>query len=336
MFFTNIVKHTHKLIIRAASQSSDCPPTVVLGLSGGPDSIFLFYVLEHLHKINLIKLVTAHLDHGWRATSAHDAIFCLQLCLRYDISCFVAKPDGTIPNNNGSLEDFGRRLRRAHFKKIAHSFNTSFIALAHHLDDQEETFVMRLMRGSTLAGLSCMREVDDNYLRPLLSTPKQDIVRYLDEHHLAYCIDQTNNNDDFLRNRVRNHVIPAIRLCDQRFDQKFQTTLSMLKAEDAFLQNLAEKTFTELFSYDASQKAHHVRCAQLLALDGVIVQRIIMHWLIREKVTFTPSTSFINEILRFLGTPNGGSHQISPDAHLHKQRGSAWIEHHIRISHTTV
>jgi tRNA(Ile)-lysidine synthetase-like protein len=327
MFFTDIVEHTHTLISRASTKtSSDKPITIVLGLSGGPDSVFLFHVLEQLHRSATIKLVVAHLDHGWRTTSANDAIFCVQLCLRHNIPCFVATPDGTIANNNGSLEDFGRRLRRAHFKKVADECNAAFIALAHHLDDQEETFVMRLMRGSTLAGLSCMREVDGMYLRPLLSIPKKNIAHYLDEQKIPYCTDPTNSSDDFLRNRIRNHVIPALRLCDQRFDQKFTTTLSTLTAEDAFLQNLTEQKFSELFTYDDTLKTPCAQRTELLALDRVLAQRIVLLWLIRQGVAFTPSTSLINEIMRFLETPNGASHRIAANALLHKQRGLIWIE----------
>jgi tRNA(Ile)-lysidine synthetase-like protein len=337
MFFTNIVEHTHKLISYASTRtSSDMPVTIVLGLSGGPDSVFLFHVLEHLHRSTAIKLVVAHLDHGWRTTSANDAVFCLQLCLRHAVPCFVATPDETIANNNGSLEDFGRRLRRAHFKKIADACNASFIALAHHLDDQEETFVMRLMRGSTLAGLSCMREVDGMYLRPLLSIPKKDIAHYLDKQKIQYCIDPTNGSDDFLRNRIRNHVIPALRLCDQRFDQKFKTTLSTLTAEDTFLQNLTEQKFSELFTYDDTLKTACAKRTELLALDRVLAQRVVLHWLIHQGVAFTPSASLINEIMRFLETPNGASHRIAANALLHKQRGLIWIERQQQEPHTAV
>ncbi len=320
-----IVQHTQQLITASTNQPQ---PTIVLGLSGGPDSVFLFHVLEELHRNNSIKLVVAHLDHGWRETSAQDALFCTKLCLRHDIACFVARPDGTITHNTGSLEDFGRRLRRAHFHTILNQTNASLIALAHHLDDQEETFFIRLMRGTTLAGLTGMREHDGLYLRPLLTIRKQEIVHYLDEHKIAYCTDSTNSSDNFLRNRLRNHVIPALRQSDQRFDQKFQTTLGMLKEEEIFLQKLAEQTFNELFNQNEKISALTVQCQQLLAHNPVITRRIIMQWLIREHVAFTPSSSLINEILRFLSSPRGGTHHISPTSKVCKQRGVAWIEHH--------
>lgn len=324
--FNTIVQHTEKLIANATTQPQ---PTIVLGLSGGPDSVFLFHVLEQLHRINAIKLVAAHLDHGWRETSAQDALFCTKLCLRYDITCFVARPDGSIIHNTGSLEDFGRRLRRAHFHSIAHQTQASLIALAHHLDDQEETFFIRLIRGSSLAGLTGMREKDGLYLRPLLTTHKEEIVRYLNEHRLAYCTDSTNSSDNFLRNRLRKHVMPALRQADQRFDQKFHTTLGMLQDEETFLQKLADQTFNKLFSQNEGvvDSPYRVHCQQLLMLDTVIIRRVIMQWLIRENVAFTPSSSLINEISRFLNSPRGGTHHISPTSKLCKQRGLAWIEH---------
>ncbi len=319
-----IAQYTKELIAAATPN----PQTIVLGLSGGPDSVFLFHVLEHLHRANHIKLVAAHLDHGWRATSAQDALFCTKLCLHHDIACYVARPDGTITNTSGSLEDFGRRLRRAHFAHVFNQTHASIIALAHHLDDQEETFFIRLMRGASLAGLTGMREIDGHYVRPLLTIRKQEIVQYLDEHHHAYCTDSTNSSDNFLRNRLRNHVIPALRQSDQRFDQKFHTTLGTLKEEDAFLQKLAEQTFNELFAQDSSTHPYRVNCMQLLAHDPVITRRVVIQWLIREKVAFTPSSSLMREILRFLSSPRGGSHQISPTSIICKQRGIAWIDRH--------
>src|SRR5580704_10711033 len=152
--------------------------TIVLGLSGGPDSIFLLHVLAALHNQKKITLIAAHLDHGWRATSAADAQFCMHEAQRLGIACIIGHLDefkDTI-SWNGSQEELGRKTRRLFLQQVAERYNAHHIALAHHAQDQQETFFIRLIRGSSIAGLASMLPANGIYIRPLLATSKTDIL----------------------------------------------------------------------------------------------------------------------------------------------------------------
>jgi tRNA(Ile)-lysidine synthase len=330
MIFENTKKHTLQLIATATQHLNTAEkPRIVLGLSGGPDSIFLFYVLKDLHADGAIELIAAHLDHQWRDNSAQDALFCAQLCIQHDIPCVLGKANHlpVAVTYNGSKEDVGRKLRRYFLQNIQNKHAAHLIALGHHLQDQQETFFMRLMRGSSLSGLRCMDEIDECYVRPMLSISKNDILSFLHDKNIPYLQDPTNASDQFLRNRIRKNIIPALSTCDPRSNDKFQSTIGMLKAEDTFLQNLAEKTFNDIFMFDRVAGKYIGNLSQFRDVDPVLQQRVILHWLIKEKIQFAVSANFIHELLRFLQTPTGGAHVVASNAILHKKQQLTWFEH---------
>lgn len=331
MFFETVQQQTHLLIQQMLQNQTVTRPTVILGFSGGPDSVFLFHVLKDLHHAQHMHLITAHLDHGWRASSAGDATFCLTTSASYEIPCVVAKAEmfeGMV-KDRGSKEDFGRSLRRLFFQQTLQKYTAHCIALAHHLQDQEETFFLRLLRGASLSGLRCMEPIDGHYIRPLLALNKRDILQFLNDNNHAYCTDPTNDSDEFLRNKIRKYVIPALTKCDDRFDHKFQTTLALLKQEDDFLQEVTHKAFEQIFIFDEKLMHHKGNLRLLQTHNLTLQQRIILHWLITEKAQFSLSTSFLQEIMRFLASPHGGSHHIGTLFTIHKKHNTLWIEQEI-------
>ena len=343
MFFNTIKTHTLNLITQAAvRQNLTTRPRVILGLSGGPDSLFLFHVLKDLHAQEKIELIAAHLDHGWRAESGNDVTFCRELCARYNIPFVSAKADtlAITIKSNGSQEEIGRKLRRFFFEQTRTAHDGHFIALAHHQDDQQETFFMRLCRGTSLAGLHGMNEIEPPsllatarqvgpYLRPLLGISKKEIVQFLDENKHTYLVDSTNQSDNYLRNKIRKYVIPALQACDKRFDNNFATTIEKLKEEDELLKRLTQQAFHEIFSYDQPFGIHKGNLAKLQNLDPILQRRVILHWLVAEQIPFTPSAGFINEIVRFLASREGGKHALGTHWSLNKKQQVVWLEKEI-------
>jgi tRNA(Ile)-lysidine synthase len=243
--------------------------------------------------------------------------------------------DKIIPqsNYNGSQEALGRALRRAFFKQIYTQQEADFIALAHQQEDQQETFFIRLMRGATLTGLTCMRPIDGIYIRPLLDIPKQEILDYLAQQKISYRIDPTNTSHDYLRNRIRLKVLPALNECDTRFAQKFNSTLTHLQQEDLFLAHLTQQTFNTVFSH-TPQKNNPEKTPGLMgscdffrALHPVLQKRLVLYWLIQEQAFFMPSDGHLEEIIKFLASPEGGTHAIAPTWSIHKKHQIFWIEH---------
>jgi len=320
------VKEITQKIIQAAcdGQNIHDNPTIVLGLSGGPDSVFLLHLLASLQ----VKIVAAHLDHEWRVESGEDVEFCMQLCQNLGVDFVTSKAEALNFNFNGSKEDLGRRMRRFFFEQVLARNNGNFIALAHHAQDQQETFFMRLIRGTTLSGLGCMASIDGKYIRPLLDVNKEDIINYLEQNQIEYLTDSTNLSDDYLRNRIRKHAIPALKKCDARFEFKFKSTLQQIKLEDAFFKKLAQQEFERIFTFDSAQNGWTGDLTKFCNVDPVLQRRVVLFWLVKENIKFNLSSKYLDEILRFLNSGRGGKHQLSDDWYLLKKKNLFKIEVH--------
>jgi tRNA(Ile)-lysidine synthase len=323
---TSIITTVNKHITDVITNLKKHPPTIILGLSGGPDSVFLFHCLLPLHKQNTISLITAHLDHGWRKESAVDAQFCADLCKKHNIPFVLkhAKNYAAQIKWNGSQEEVGRKLRRLFFKELLEVYHADTVALAHHVQDQQETFFMRLIRGATLQGLTGMKLKDGHYLRPLLNVNKNDIIEYLEKHTIAYRSDPTNNNDNHLRNRIRKYVLPALKASDERFSKKFTDTLAHLQQEETFLQTLTQEAFDDVF-----QQKNTLFVGNLITfnkLAPVLQKRLIVFWLTKLETPFPASNAFLKEILRFLATNRGGHHAVTSHLTVYKQGKIFWAQ----------
>lgn len=217
---------------------------IIVGLSGGPDSVFLLHFLAALQKELSLKLIVAHLNHEWRPEADQEEQLCRDIAHTLGLQYITSKISQlNLPFKiNGSKEEYARKIRRYFFEQLVQEHNANSIALAHHLQDQEETFFIRLIRGSSLTGLTAINPRSGLYIRPLLETSKHEIIDWLHAHNNAYAIDSSNTSDLFLRNRIRSHVIPALQQCDDRFNQNFLTTLNRLKQTEIFLKH-DEKNF---------------------------------------------------------------------------------------------
>ncbi len=294
--------------------------TVVVGLSGGPDSVCLLHILFTLKDQYHLKLIAAHLDHEWRKESHEDALFCADFAEQLGIP-FVSTKASSITLEKvpqGSQEELGRMLRRCFLESVAQEYGAQAIALGHHYDDQQETFFIRFIRGASIAGLASMRPKAGMYIRPLLSVTKAQILEYLKEHNLAYKEDYTNMLESYLRNRIRHILLPALRQCDKRFDTTFLSTLKNIQETDDFLENCAQKAFDTMA---------HMREGRLwldkekfFSFDPFLYPRILVLWLCRANVPFTPTNPFFNEIIRFLHRPGPGSHRMHPTWSLVKDK----------------
>jgi tRNA(Ile)-lysidine synthetase-like protein len=338
MIFEKALIDTKNLVNRLKESKTIFCPKIILGLSGGPDSVFLFHVFKKMHDAKEIIFTCAHLNHGWRKEAVADENFCVDLCRKNSIP-IVARNAVELDLSvkfNGSQEDVGRRMRRHFFEDVLEKSNADFIALAHHMQDQQETFFLRILRGSSLAGLRCMDCVSGPYIRPLLDIDKQEILRFLRDNKIDYCMDVTNESDDFLRNRIRNHVLPALKMCDDRFDGKFESTLKNIREEDDFIKDSVEQEFSRIFTRSRPEDISCPNksciltnaCGDVLLFrdsNSVIQKRLVVSWLVKERVVFSPSSNFIKEVIRFLLRDSGGVHRITESWKIHKKKNVFWI-----------
>ncbi len=215
--------------------------TVVSALSGGPDSVALLDALLRAARKPGVRVVAAHLDHALRKDSRADAQFCEELCDRLKVRLRTGRiRPAAKALREGGLEEAARLTRYSFLRRVAREENASAIVLGHTLDDQAETVLMRLVRGSGALGLSAMKAWDGELLRPLLDIRRSAVMAHLSAHRLPYRSDPTNDDPAFLRNRVRHELIPLLeRKFNPNIAEALGRTARTLAEEHAALREVA-------------------------------------------------------------------------------------------------
>ncbi len=218
---------------------------VLVALSGGADSVALLLELLTLQRNGLISRVeAAHLHHGIRGTEADaDTAFVRALCEERNVPLVTEFADvpKAAEEEGLSLELAARKIRYAFLERVRSERSLDHIALGHHRDDQAETLLLHLLRGSGTDGLAGMRVRSGRLIRPLLYTPKTEIVAYLKERRQGFCTDATNFETDATRNRIRIDVIPALETVNPAA-KKALSDAAMHIAEDVeYLNALADQ-----------------------------------------------------------------------------------------------
>lgn len=190
--------------------------TVVAGVSGGADSVCLLLVLKELCARMPLKIYVVHVNHGIRSEASRDAGYVEELCANLGIPYYLVKTDvrQRAQKERISEEEAGRNIRYEEFNRVLESLGnagTGKIAVAHTQNDCAETMLFHLFRGSGLQGLSGIRPVRGRIIRPLLCLEREEIESFLHFRGISYCIDRTNEEDTYTRNRIRHHLIPAAR-----------------------------------------------------------------------------------------------------------------------------
>jgi tRNA(Ile)-lysidine synthase len=225
--------------------------TVVVAVSGGADSVALLDILVHLEDEGLV-LVVAHLNHGLRGEASDgDEEFVSRLAAGYGLSFEARRADvATLARDSKlSMEDAGRELRYAFFAETAKKHGATSIALAHHLDDQAETVLIRLLRGAGGAGLSAMGSGSQGLLkRPLLQVARIELESYLRGRGLTFRTDDTNADTAILRNSIRHELIPYLRRYNPKVSERLAATAEILACDEELLSQLTETAYLRLAS----------------------------------------------------------------------------------------
>ena len=186
--------------------------SVLVGLSGGADSMALMTVLYELKEVLGISLFAAHVNHMIRPEAGEDAAFSRQYCEKKGIPFYLFEED--VPEYSKKMhlteEEAGRVVRYNVFSELIKDKKIDKIAVAHHQNDAAETFLLNLFRGTGIRGGSGIRPVRDNIVRPLLCVSRAEIEAYLGEKGIGYCTDSTNQENDHTRNKLRNVVLPFV------------------------------------------------------------------------------------------------------------------------------
>ena len=245
---------------------------VLVGVSGGADSVCLLYLLKALSRPMGFTLEIAHLDHMLRKDSARDAEFVKSLAIRLGIPATIGRVNVKKLAVRGSLEEIARNSRLEFLSRVAKEVGAEKIALAHNLDDQAETVLMRILRGTGLYGLAgilpkrklCGFEI----IRPLIRVQRREIEAFLEKNKIKARIDQSNLDDIFFRNKLRNKLIP---LFEKEYNPQIKDVLSNMAETAALDYDYLNRSALRMIK----GKCGRVKLAGFLRLHPAI-QRLIL------------------------------------------------------------
>lgn len=206
--------------------------------SGGRDSICLLHFLNSIKSELDCEVVAVNVDHGIRATSALDTEFVMQFCKDNHIRAYKFKAEAlkVAKEEKLTLEQAARKVRYGIFETVIKKGLVDKIALAHHLNDQAETVLLNIVRGAGLNGARGMEPTRDGiYIRPLLTTPREEIMSYLDENGLEFVEDETNKDNSYSRNYIRNVVLPDLRKHFKSVDKNIVNFASICAKDDSYI-----------------------------------------------------------------------------------------------------
>ena len=245
----------------------------LLGLSGGADSVALMMILLPAIRTNRIRVEAVHINHGLRgAESDDDEHFCSELCEKEGIPLYICRADLAGRKDEASA----REVRYAAFRKRYEETGADGLILAHHADDQAETFMMRLLRGAGPDGLECMktdeRVREIRILRPMLFLRREEIRDALRAEGISWREDATNTDTSYLRNRIRHELIPEMTRISEKAVDKICRAAS-LSGEDNLVLNAMAEELLERISYERRLDAY-----ELAKEPTAIRKRVLRIW----------------------------------------------------------
>lgn len=265
--------------------------TIVVGVSGGPDSICLLNVLKNLQNELKINIVVAHINHMIRKEADSETEFVQDFCKQRDIKCFVKKADVLQIAKEKKLgtEEVGRKIRYDFFEEVKNLVGGNKIATAHNANDNAETVLMNFLRGSGSTGLKGIEPIRDNKLiRPIIECTRQEIEQYCNEKGLNPKYDKTNQESIYTRNKIRNMLIPYIQ---ENFNPNIIETINrmshLIAADEMYFKSIVKQSYKETF-ISRTEKEIILDLKKFNVLEKVIKSRLIIYT--------------INELL---GTTNG-------------------------------
>ncbi len=258
--------------------------TVVVGVSGGPDSVALLHVLSRLREQFFFQLVVAHLNHGFRGAEAEsDAKFVEELASRLNLESYIETKN--VPEYSArmglSAQAAAREIRYNFLSEVALKTGAARVALGHHADDQAETILLHLLRGAGPGGLAGMQPVRDRfYIRPLLNIRRWEIEAYCRLHNLSTRQDSSNLKAKYLRNRIRLELIPML---EKKYNPNLTDALNKLgvicREEDEYLQKQSDAVFDQVRTGTTGSRVALDR-DKLMVQPGALLRRVLRRaWL---------------------------------------------------------
>ena len=288
---------------------------IVLGVSGGPDSITMLDILRQIREEFDFEIVVAHINHMIRKEAIQDEEYVKKYCEKNNIKCFVKRIDVIDIANDKKIgtEEAGRLVRYEFFDEVLKQTGANKIAIAHNKNDKIETIIMHVLRGSGLLGLKGIEPIRGNIIRPLIECEREEIEKYCDENRLEPRIDKTNFENDYTRNKIRNIVIPYIeKELNPNIIETIDRLSEVVKKEDRYLEKVALDVYDKiLIKQEPGQIMLELKGFN--EQDEVIKSRIILY---SVKKLFGSSQGIekihINDIIKLCNN-NIGNKYLTPN-----------------------
>ena len=261
---------------------------LVLGVSGGPDSISMLKILNDIRNDKKTQIefdiIVAHINHMIRKEAKEDEKYVQKFCEKIDIQFYSKSIDvQKIANNNKiGTEEAGRKARYEFFNEVLNNTNSNKIAIAHNKNDKVETIIMNILRGSGITGLKGIEPIKNNkYIRPLIECERYEIEQYCKQNNIEARIDKTNFENIYTRNKIRNIVIPYIK---EEFNPNINQTIirlsDLVKEENEYLEKTVKNKYKELI-IEEQKKEIIMNLKEFNKQDKVIKSRLLLYTISR-------------------------------------------------------
>ena len=261
-----ILKDVNKFLLSLLEKDD----VIVLGCSGGPDSMALMDLLLKLRKKLNLSIICAHVNHKLRAESDDEMVWLEKFCFLNDVIF-----EKMIINNYGddNFHNEARNFRYNFFEDLVHKYNAKYLMTAHHGDDLMETVLMRIVRGSTLGGYAGFKKIsvhDDYFIvRPLVYVTKEELLNYDKDNGIEYAVDKSNFSDKYTRNRYRKEILPFLKREDKNVHLKFLKYSEILFECDNYLSMVTDESARTLYN------DNYIDVVKFKELDSVIQSKLI-------------------------------------------------------------
>ncbi len=237
--FLNTVKENNLI------ESGD---VIVVGVSGGPDSITLLTCLNKYKEKFNYKIIVAHINHLIRKDSTEDEQFVENYCKKNNIPVFIkrAKVEEIAKKQKRGTEETGRKIRYDFFNEVLEKNNANKIAIAHNMNDNAETMILNLIRGTGLQGLEGIRPRNNNIIRPLINCKREEIENYCEKNKLNPRIDSTNSENIYRRNIIRNKILPSLKEINPNIVETLSRTTKIIRENNTYIKESSQEIFDKI------------------------------------------------------------------------------------------
>lgn len=292
---------------------------VIVGFSGGADSVALLSFLLELREDFNLNIIPCHINHQLRDDEAlRDEMFCREFCRKNNLDLVVFREDiaGGAAREKLSIEEYARKIRYQRFNQLVISSEDK-IATAHNANDLAETLLFHIARGTGMRGLISIPPVRDNIIRPLIYCSRFEIESYCREKGLDFVTDSSNLSDDYSRNKIRHHILPKMQNLNPAFLKSAERLSKQAALEQDFWTEFSRKTLNDL---EVSEQKWNRE--SFLRLHSAVQNRVISHLLEINKIEI--SNKKIYDILEII--QNGGALELKKNFYFKANSESFYLE----------